>query len=626
MAYLVWTRRQTLASFLAGASVLALGGCSDDGEGAPTVSFDHGVASGDPLSDRVVIWTRATPAEGSTSPITVSWIVAWDPELQWVAHSGDITVDAETDYTVKVDVDRLAAGTTYYYGFRVGDKVSPTGRTKTLPAEDAQQLKMAVLSCSNYPAGFFNVYRTMADIEDLDLAIHLGDYIYEYGANGYGTDVGNRIGRFNVPAHELLTLNDYRQRYALYRTDPDLQALHAHVPMIAIWDDHETANNSWMDGAQNHSEDGSEGSWDERKAAFTRAYHEWLPIRTPVADNKAAIQRSFQAGSLASIVMVEARLIGRDKQLDYATDLPFVETPFDFTNPDAPVAITDEAVLNRLDPAVIRTVKTPFDMSGDTPQPILDYARIAALDPENMPDNIQFLPNADKFMNEILGTEARELLGQDQEQWLGQELATSKSSGAVWQVLGNPVMMARFVFPDLSGVLPKERFEALLAENPLARRFMTFARLGLPANLDGWDGYPAARDRVYQMAQASEANLIVLTGDTHTFWANELIDSKEGKRVGVEFATTAVSSSTLGEILKMKDVDLGGAVSAANEEIKFANFNDKGGIVLTLTPTEARADYIAVDTVESRDFKSKTIRSFVVSPNQDGAVGPLRPV
>ncbi len=625
MAYLVWTRRQTLASFLAGASVLALGGCSDGNEDTPSVSFDHGVASGDPLNDRVMIWTRVTPDDEGTTSVPVTWVVAWDEDLQWEARSGDVVVDAEGDYIAKIDVDRLAPGTTYYYGFRVGDQLSPTGRTKTLPTGDAESLKLAVLSCSNYPAGFFNAYRAMADIEDLDLAVHLGDYIYEYGADGYGTDVGNRIGRFNVPPHELLTLSDYRQRYALYRTDPDLQALHAHVPMIAIWDDHETANNSWMKGAQNHAEDGSEGSWDERKAAFTRAYHEWLPIRTP-SDDLAAIQRSFQAGSLASIVMVEARLIGRDKQFDYAADLPFVETPFDFTDPDAPVAITEEAVLNALDPADVRTIKTPFNMTGDVPQPILNYAEISAMDPENLPDGVQFLPNADKFMNEILGTEARELLGQDQEQWLGQELAASKASGAVWQVLGNPVMMARFVFPDLSNVLPKARMDALLEENPLARRFTTFARLGLPANLDGWDGYPAARDRVYQLAKASEANLIVLTGDTHTFWANELIDSEERKRVGVEFATTAVSSSTLGQILKMTDVDLGGAIAASNEEIKYANLNPQGAIVLTLTPTQARADYIVVDTVESREFKTKTLRSFVVSPNEDGAVGPLRRV
>ena len=623
MAYLVWTRRQTLASFLAGASVLALGGCSESQEEAPTVSFDHGVASGDPLNDRVVIWTRATPAEDVADPIQVSWVVAWDPELQWVARSGDVTVDADSDYIAKIDVDRLAAGTTYYFGFRVGDQASPTGRTKTMPAENVDSLKIAVLSCSNYPAGFFNVYRTMAEIEDLDLAIHLGDYIYEYGADGYGSDVGNRIGRINVPAHELLTLEDYRQRYALYRTDPDLQALHAHVPMIAIWDDHETANNSWTHGAQNHSEDGSEGDWDDRKAAFTRAYHEWLPIRTPNPDNKDVIQRSFQAGSLASIMMVEGRLVGRDKQLDYAADLPYVETPFDFSDPSAPVPITDEATLNRLKPEDVRTIKTPFDVTGEVPQPILDYARIQSLDPDNLPDGIEYLPNAEKFLTEILGADARELLGQDQEQWLGQELKASTSSGVTWQVMGNPIMMARFIFPDLNDVLPKARLEALMEDSWLARRWSTFARLGLPANLDSWDGYPAARERVYQMAQDAQANLIVLTGDTHTFWASELLDGEDGKRVGVEFATTAVSSSTLGQILKMTDLDLGGAVVEANEEIKFSNFNDNGGIVLTLTPTEARADYIAVDTVESQDYKSKTLRTFVVFPNQDGAVGPL---
>jgi len=625
MTYLVWTRRQTLASFLAGASVMTLGTHAALATSDAAVSFDQGVASGDPLNDRVIIWTRATPSTPSAKSIDVTWMVATDPELKTVIRSGDIVADADTDYTVKIDVDRLTPGTTYYYGFKSGDQSSIIGRTKTLPSGNVSSLKIAVLSCSNYQGAFFNTYRAMSEVEDLDLSLHLGDYIYEYGSEGFGAEMGERLGRLHMPTHEIVSLDDYRQRYAQYRTDPDLQALHAHAPMIAVWDDHETANNSWTDGAQNHAEDGSEGEWDERKKAFTRAYHEWLPLRSP-SEDLSAIQRSFQIGSLASIVMLEGRLTGRNEQIDYAKDLPYVETPFDFSNPDAPIAITDEATLKTIDPSAVRTIKTPFDLSSGTPVPILDYQQIAALDPENLPAGIQYLPNKKKFLDEIVGADARQLLGTEQEAWLGEELAKSKKAGTTWQIVGSPIMMTRYKFPDITEMLPQERLNGLMSASRFVRGFFQIAKLGLPANLDGWDGYPAARERIYEMARNQSANLIVVAGDTHLFAANELKSTGDGKRVAVEFATTAVSATTLGKIFRLEDVDLGGAMVEANDEMRFANTNDHGGILLTLTPTEARADYIIVDTVESRDFKSSVVRSFVVSPNEDGRVGPLREV
>lgn len=274
--------------------------------------FFHGVASGDPLEDRVIIWTRVTPAEMSTEPISVDWRIAADPLLETVVQSGTFLTSADRDYTVKVDVTGLEPGTTYYYGFTALNKNSLTGKTKTTPAEDqATQLKFGVVSCSNYQAGYFNAYHRLADRTDLDAVIHLGDYIYEYADGVYGA--ANLFeNRPLEPASEIITLEDYRTRYSTYRLDTNLVRVHQQHPFITVWDDHESANDSYVDGAQNHSED-TEGSWEARKSAAKQAYFEWLPIRE---NEDQQVYRKISYGNLMDLIMLDTRLEGREQQIN----------------------------------------------------------------------------------------------------------------------------------------------------------------------------------------------------------------------------------------------------------------------------------------------------------------------
>lgn len=298
----------------AGASAVVLGAlpglsaCGDSspagGGGGGSLSFDHGVASGDPLSDRVILWTRVS---GASATVMLSWAMASDPAMQGIVRSGTVLVAEAGDYTAKVDADGLQPGTTYYYRFSAGGTQSPIGRTRTAPSGALDRLRVGVVSCSSLAHGYFNAYRRLAERSDLDVILHLGDYIYEYGTGEYGST------RAYEPDHEILTKADYRQRHAQYRRDADLQELHRQFPMIAIWDDHETADNSWRDGANNHTE-GEEGIWAQRKADAVAVYHEWLPIRTPDASNLERIYRSFRYGDLADFVMLDTRLIGRDLQ------------------------------------------------------------------------------------------------------------------------------------------------------------------------------------------------------------------------------------------------------------------------------------------------------------------------
>jgi alkaline phosphatase D len=266
--------------------------------------FQHAVASGDPLADAVIIWSRVTPDAPGT--LRVAWQIARDRAFADIAQSGEATTDEDRDYTVKVDVNGLSPATTYYYRFVALGGSSPVGRTRTAPSGAVARLRFAVVSCSSYAHGFFHAYRSIAERLDLDAVLHLGDYIYEYGTGQYGN------ARPYEPAHEIVTLADYRTRYAHYRKDPDLQAVHRQHPFITVWDDHESANNAWVDGAENHTR-ATEGQWADRKAAAQQAYAEWMPIREP--DGPAKIYRSLRYGDLAELIMLDTRCWGREVQV-----------------------------------------------------------------------------------------------------------------------------------------------------------------------------------------------------------------------------------------------------------------------------------------------------------------------
>ncbi|WP_417214400.1 alkaline phosphatase D family protein [Alcanivorax sp.] len=332
-------KRRTLVQALGASGVLSLAGCGGGGSSSaappantptpsqpdepdtpdalPGVSFLHGVASGDPLSDRVILWTRVTVDRDSGEDVAVTVTVARDLAMQQTVASYTATASASSDYCVKLDATGLQPDSWYYYQFSVGDQRSPVGRTRTFPASETfiDRARFAVVSCSNYPYGFFSVYRAVANHADLDFVLHLGDYLYEYGAGEYG----EFPERDPQPPHEMITLADYRQRHAQYKTDEDLQAVHQQFPMIAVWDDHESTDNSYRDGAGNH-DPLTEGDWTARKQISQQAYFEWLPIRPREPGNHSVIYRNFAFGDLIDLTMLDTRLEGRDEQLTIPAD------------------------------------------------------------------------------------------------------------------------------------------------------------------------------------------------------------------------------------------------------------------------------------------------------------------
>jgi len=270
--------------------------------------FYHGVASGDPLHDHVIIWTRVTP-EDSLPSIEVQWQVSEDEIFSKIVATDSLITSPAHDYTVKVDVTGLEPDKFYYYRFSALGKTSATGRTKTTPVTAKDSLKFAVVSCSNWEFGYFNAYSRIAE-KDIDAVLHLGDYIYEYASGRYGDTT---IGRFNLPKHEIISLQDYRTRHAQYRLDQGLRDVSQAHPFIAIWDDHEFANNVYAQGAQNHQPD-QEGDFAARKAAAKQAYYEWMPIR-----KSEKLYRTFSYGDLAQLIMLDERIEGRQIPPDTIT-------------------------------------------------------------------------------------------------------------------------------------------------------------------------------------------------------------------------------------------------------------------------------------------------------------------
>lgn len=565
------TRRGLLG---ASGSVLGLVACSqepiidsearitvspDDRPAYPgTVNFIHGVASGDPLPDSVIIWTRVTPdAAYPDVPVPVSFGVFEDEAMERPVKYGQGYARAERDYTVKVNLTGLEADKEYYFRFNAkvtsGDVGSPIGRTRTTAASGGAPVKFAVISCSNYPFGRFHVYREIANTADLDAVIHLGDYLYEYGIDGYGGSVGQEIDRNHEPPLEIVSLDDYRTRHAQYKTDADLQAAHAAAPWICTWDDHESTNNSYRSGAENHNPEQNEGNWSDRKQAAVQAYLEWMPVRDPaVGKAREALYRRFDFGDVASVMCLETRLTGRSDEISWFAELGGLESS------EIPLAATN--------------------------------TMIRVQDPE------------------------RTMLGAAQEAWLDQELKSSTEAGKSWQVLANQIVMARVRPPNFTRTMTDEQKAA--QDVGYIQQLIPFSQLGLPFNLDAWDGFPAARDRLYTSAKEAGARLVTLTGDTHTAWANTLVDADDEQR-GVEFGCTSVTSPGLGTYIK-EVPDLGAQFVDANPEVDFYDPFDNGWVLVTLTQDEARADYKKVTDVTQETYTSSDVATYVTTRDGDG--------
>ncbi|MGZ8406905.1 MAG: alkaline phosphatase D family protein [Caulobacteraceae bacterium] len=592
-------RRRALAALGAGA-VAPAASVSDAKAGPVAVSFQHGVASGDPAADSLLLWTRVTPAS-SPSGLKVQWELAEDAAFKRVIARDLAETGPGRDYTVKAVAGGLAPGRDYFYRFTCEGARSPTGRARTLPGAGAGDVVLAVVSCSLYPNGYFNVYDQVAKLERVDAAVHLGDYIYEYGAadSDYGMANGKRLGRIPEPPHEIVTLDDYRTRHALYKRDPDLQAAHARCAWICVWDDHEVSNDDWMGGAENH-QPAKDGPWLAREAAAVRAYYEWMPIRDPEPGRAfEAINRSFPFGDLVRLIMVESRLVGRSRQLEYGREGDVPTALYDVTGVE-PRKVSDPTVVN---PAL---------------------AALKAGKP--LPEGLVLGPDKEALQT-IIANEERLMLGPRQEQWLSQEIAAAVQEGCTWQVLGNQVVMARTVGPNVVKAFGSEVVQQAIAAAPepyragLARQAYLYS-FDVPYDLDGWDAYPAARERVYDAIKAHEANAIVISGDSHAFWANELRDAR-GTLVAAEFGASSVTSPTDGDYAP--GMDLGKVFMDQNPEVIYCSQNDKGFILLTLTRDKATAEMFSVETL-AKPYGASLLARFEVSPQAGPGLGRVRKV
>ncbi|MDO8290488.1 MAG: alkaline phosphatase D family protein [Parvibaculum sp.] len=619
------TRREALkaltASGLATLSLPALTAPASATQGTP---FQHGVASGAPEEQAVILWTRVT-VEGARD-LTLRWQVALDDTFETLVLEGEIVARASHDHTAKIDVRELKAGHRYAYRFLLGDARSPTGYTRTLAGVDAMRLVLGVVSCSHYGFGFFNAYRELGKRDDLDAIVHLGDYIYEYGPDGYGGDVAKEIGREHEPAHEILTLADYRVRFAQYRRDPDLQAAHAAAPFIAMWDDHETANNSWAAGADNHNPE-KEGSWEGRRDAALRAYFEWMPMRDP-KPGKAfhTLHRTYEMGRLASLHTIETRLTARSQEVNYEDEMLYAETHYDVSDARHPVPVTPEGA-SLLPEAYVEILKTPF--SENDGMPVYDYARTKLWMTSALPEGYSYRPDTDRFRREVLGDPKRMLMGTAQLGWLAQELKTSRAKGTPWQILGNQIVMARMDAPDFTKAFPEDVIAPAIATNKYNRQWVERTKLGLPISPGAWDGYPADRQRLYKVVREAKANFIVLSGDSHQFWANDLRETPQGNRIGIEFATSSVSSKGGYDYLAAdpRVYDIAEEVLQRDvPEIHWCDTRHRGFIVLEVTAESICADYMAVSTVKSRDYTVTRLRRFEVSQEGAGILSELKEV
>ncbi|MBX9797761.1 alkaline phosphatase D family protein [Sphingomonas sp.] len=299
-------RRSFVLTGTLGLGAFAVPGFAQTGNAGALRGFTHAVASGEPAADSMLLWTRYVPASGDAATIRVE--LSETPDFARIAGGEAQTTGPWRDWTVKITVDGLKPATRYHYRFIAPDgSLSPVGQTRTLPQGPAKRFRAAVFSCSNIAFGYFNAYAHAAARGDFDLAIHLGDYFYEYDAGHYPEPKDAIAARVPEPAGELLALADYRLRYASYRADPDLQRLHQLMPMIVQWDDHESANDSWEGGAENHQP--AKGDWNARRAAAIQAYREWMPV----SDEP---WKAYDIGTLATLFRTESRLLARTKQPD----------------------------------------------------------------------------------------------------------------------------------------------------------------------------------------------------------------------------------------------------------------------------------------------------------------------
>ncbi|RMZ91095.1 hypothetical protein DV736_g1689, partial [Chaetothyriales sp. CBS 134916] len=546
-----------------GISVRKIAKRSDPGSAfdPDSLNFTHGVASGDPYPNSVILWTRAAPIfddvndnstvsglvpfynpvpiyhetdqtrPPSNAPVGLDWVIATDEALTEVVNHGTVFTSSDVDYTVKVEADCLEPFTTYYYQFtiRASNKTSIVGRTKTTPkpTDSTCAVSLAVYSCSNYPFGFFNAFGNPVRKGSVDYVIHLGDYIYEYANGEYGD--GQSIGRIPLPDRQIYTLYDYRKRYATYRTDEDLLLSHAQFPWIPVWDDHEVADNTWRDGSSelNNTEDSfiKDGgvSVDQRKMNAVRAYFEWMPIRQVDMDDSLRVWRSFAIGNLVDLIMLDTRHYDRS-----ITDL--------YWNTDYVHALSNDA--------------------------------------------------------------GRSMMGPRQENWFYRSLKKSAARKATWRIVGSQTVFSR------------------------VNESLAYGNVN-PFDYDAWDGYLANRNRTFQtLVENNITNTIVISGDSHANWVSDLVwfdhndyDPSTGKgAIGVELAGTAVSSpSPGGQNISLEFSRIASELLVgANRELQWSELYYRGYFELHINHTAATAQYFGMPTIVDRNPGEISLANFTI--------------
>ncbi|CAN5406375.1 alkaline phosphatase [soil metagenome] len=529
------SRRALLAGSAAGSMLLATGAAA-----AQSASpFVHGVASGDPASDSILLWTRVTVPGGV--PVDGTWQVASDRGFKRLVASGTFATAAARDHSVKVIAEGLKPGQSYFYRFQALGQTSPIGRTRTLPVGKLAELDIVLACCAMYMFGEFHAYRAIAAREKLDLVLFVGDYIYEYGERAFP---GAMDVRSIEPPHDTVTLADYRARYAQWRRDPALQDAHARAAWACMWDDHEIANDDWTGGAQHH-DPAKNGDWEVRKRAAIQAYLEWMPIRDPAADDPYGVNRSFAFGDLATLVMPETRLKARDRQLSLPVDLKMMI----------------------------------IDASG---QPVTDPAQLAGLNSKALPAGYRIEPDIAGFRTKLADPD-REMMGAEQRDWLRERLVEHKAAQRPWFLFGVETILSAYVYPDLT------RFPG---GNPAMAPFYALTRHALPMlNLDAWDGYPAEREKVYDLFEASGAHVLVLSGDSHMAWINE--PHRGDRRIGLELSASTLTGPSIGELM-LPPGPVGEAFAQANRDVLWCDVNAIGFVTVTITRDAVEADFVRV--------------------------------
>lgn len=495
-------------------------------EHAAARGFTHNVASGEPGPESMLLWTRYVPT-ADTDVVTLEVQVSPTRDFSRVIAGGSVHTGAWRDWTAKITVDGLQPGTTYWYRFVAADgSMSPIGRTRTLPVGDIASFSLGVFSCSNIPVGWFNAYAHAAEQDNLNLWMHVGDYIYEYGIASYRTaDIVAERELMPAHEHEMIALADYRLRLSCYRSDPDLQKLHQMAPMVALWDDHESANDSWEGGAQNH-QTSSEGEWNPRRASSMQAYREWLPV----SDEP---WKAYRIGTLATLYRSESRLIARTRPLDSQ-----LAEAHRASNPDA--ALTT-------------------------------------------------------FRDTVWQDASLTMLGTEQEQWFAQQLKKNAETSA-WQLVGMATIMGRTLMPAQA----VEMLHSNSSEGTVNafKRHVRGASLDLPMWMDRWDGYPAARSRFLNAAQRADADLVMLSGDSHNAWAFSLME--DGRPAGVEFAVQGVTSNGIEGSLSGDPKHVARAFIERNPELTWGNTHQRGYLRLDITADQVRSEWYFLDSIKTR--------------------------